>query len=110
MKIVISRNLFPNEYHAVAAARVNGEWLILDNRSLTLVRDTDMIKATPQFLIDENGVHRFVPSNYSVPSPNAEPVDVCCPTLPAGLISTAGGEPAARYIGNGTVSIRAVFA
>jgi transglutaminase-like putative cysteine protease len=71
VKIVILRNLFPNEDHAVAAARVNGEWLILDNRSLTLVRDTDMIRATPQFLLDENGVHRFVPSNYSVPSPNA---------------------------------------
>jgi hypothetical protein len=36
-----------------------------------LVRDTDMIRATPQFLLDEDGVHRFVPSKYNVPSPNA---------------------------------------
>jgi predicted transglutaminase-like cysteine proteinase len=71
VKIVILRNLFPNEDHAVATARVNGEWLILDNRRLTLVRDTDMIKATPQFLLDGNGVHRFVPSNCGVPRPNA---------------------------------------
>ena len=28
VKIVILRNQFPNEYHAVAATRVNGEWLI----------------------------------------------------------------------------------
>jgi hypothetical protein len=71
VKIVILRNQFPNEYLAVAATRVNGEWLILDNRQLTLVRDTDMIRTTPKFMLDEYGVHRFVPSSYSVPSPNA---------------------------------------
>lgn len=71
VKIVILRNQFPNEYHAVAATRVNGEWLILENRSLTLVRDTHMMRATPKFLIDEDGVHRFVPSNHTVPNPNA---------------------------------------
>jgi predicted transglutaminase-like cysteine proteinase len=63
VKILILRNLFPNEYHAVVAARANGEWLILDNRRLTLVRDTDMIRATPEFLLDESGAHRFVPSH-----------------------------------------------
>jgi predicted transglutaminase-like cysteine proteinase len=62
VKIVILRQLFPSEDHAVAAARVNGEWLILDNRHLALVRDTDMTRATPKFLLDEGGVHRFVPS------------------------------------------------
>ncbi len=62
VKIVILRKLFPSEDHAVAAARVNGEWLILDNRQLTLVRDTDMMRSTPKFLLDEGGVHRFVPS------------------------------------------------
>lgn len=71
VKIVVVRNLFPNEYHAVAAARVEGEWLILDNRWLTLVRDTDMVRAIPQFLLDEDGVHRFVPSYSSVPGPSA---------------------------------------
>jgi predicted transglutaminase-like cysteine proteinase len=60
VKIAILHNQFPNEYHAVAATRVNGEWLILDNRQLTLVRDTDVIRATPKFLLDEHGVHRFV--------------------------------------------------
>jgi predicted transglutaminase-like cysteine proteinase len=62
VKLLILRNLFPNEEHAVAAARVDGEWLILDNRWLTLVRDTDTIRTTPQFLLDESGVHRFVSS------------------------------------------------
>jgi predicted transglutaminase-like cysteine proteinase len=65
VKIVILRQLFPSEDHAVAAARVNGEWLILDNRHLTLVRDTDMTRAIPKFQLDDGGVHRFVPSSTS---------------------------------------------
>ncbi len=59
VKIVILKNRFPNEYHAVAAARVNGEWLILDNRTLTLVRDIDLRRAIPVFLLDHEGVQRF---------------------------------------------------
>jgi len=59
VKIVILKNRFPNEYHAVAATRVNGEWLILDNRTLTLVRDLDLTRATPVFLLDHEGVRRF---------------------------------------------------
>lgn len=63
VKIVILRKHFPNEDHAVAVARVNGDWLILDNRQLTLVRDIDLTRATPKFQLDERGVHRFVPSS-----------------------------------------------
>ena len=59
VKIVVLKNLFPNEYHAVAAARVNGEWLILDNRTLTLVRDTYLTRAIPEFVLDHEGVRRF---------------------------------------------------
>jgi predicted transglutaminase-like cysteine proteinase len=36
VKIVIVKNVFPNEYHAVAAVHVDDQWLILDNRTLTL--------------------------------------------------------------------------
>jgi predicted transglutaminase-like cysteine proteinase len=66
VKIVIVRNVFPKEYHAVAVARVDEEWLIMDNRSLTLVRDIDMIRATPEFVLDETGVRRFVYSNEAM--------------------------------------------
>jgi len=38
VKIVVLKNVFPNEDHAVVAVRVDGQWLILDNRTLTLVR------------------------------------------------------------------------
>jgi hypothetical protein len=41
-----------------------GAWLqaldyILDNRTLTLVRDTDLTRAIPVFVLDHEGVRRF---------------------------------------------------
>jgi len=63
VKIVILRNLLPKEDHAAVAARVDGQWLILDNRRLALVRDTEMVKSIPKFVLDEEGARRFVGSN-----------------------------------------------
>jgi len=59
VKIVILKKFFPNETHAVVATRVDGQWLILDNRTLTLVRDTDVTRAIPEFVLDHEGVKRF---------------------------------------------------
>lgn len=63
LKIVLMRNVFRSEDHAVVAARVDGEWLILDNRTLTLVRDTNLTRAHPVFVLDQVGVWRFVSKN-----------------------------------------------
>jgi predicted transglutaminase-like cysteine proteinase len=60
VKIVILHNYLPNEDHAVAAARVDGAWLILDDSKLALVRDTDMVGALPRFVLDQDGARRFV--------------------------------------------------
>jgi|GEM_PF-1732347 len=59
VKIVILKNFFPTESHAAVATRVDGQWLILDNRTLTLVRDTDVTRAIPEFVLDHEGVKRF---------------------------------------------------
>src|SRR5271169_1870385 len=59
VKIIILKNFFPNEDHAAVATRVDGQWLILDNRTLTLVRDTDITRAIPEFVLDHEGVKRF---------------------------------------------------
>jgi predicted transglutaminase-like cysteine proteinase len=60
LKIVVMKSIFPNEDHAVVAARVDDEWLILDNRTLTLVRDTNLTRTVPAFVLDQVGVWRFV--------------------------------------------------
>jgi predicted transglutaminase-like cysteine proteinase len=71
VKIVILQIPLRNEDHAAVAARVDGRWLILDNRRLALVRDTEMIGAIPRFVLDEDGTRRFVPSNRAGPGPSA---------------------------------------
>ena len=63
VKIVVWRNRLPNENHAVVAVRVDNQWLILDNRTLTLVRDMDVSRAIPEFVLDDLGVSRFVSRN-----------------------------------------------
>jgi predicted transglutaminase-like cysteine proteinase len=60
LKIVILNNAFPHEDHAVVAVRIDDQWLILDNRTLTVVRDMDLTRATPKFVLDQAGVRRFV--------------------------------------------------
>jgi len=71
VKIVVLRNRLPNEDHAVVAVRVDNQWLILDNRTLTLVRDMDVRRAIPEFVLDDEGVSRFVWSsrNWKVSGP-----------------------------------------
>jgi predicted transglutaminase-like cysteine proteinase len=59
VKIVILKKFFPNEKHAAVATRVDGRWLILANRTLTLARDTDVTRALPDFVLDHEDVKRF---------------------------------------------------
>ncbi len=40
VKLIIIRNTAANEDHAVTAVRLDGAWIILDNRWLSLVEDT----------------------------------------------------------------------
>ena len=60
VRIVILRNVLQKEDHAAVAARVDGQWLILDNVRLALVRDTDMIGSIPKCVLDKDGAQRFV--------------------------------------------------
>jgi predicted transglutaminase-like cysteine proteinase len=62
IRLVVVRNDAVREHHAVVAVRLAGDWLILDNRWLALVRDREMWRATPLFELDENGVRQFVTS------------------------------------------------
>jgi predicted transglutaminase-like cysteine proteinase len=59
IKLVVVRNLALGEDHAVVATRLNGDWIILDNRWLTLVEDSEMRRAIPLFVLDQTGVKQF---------------------------------------------------
>jgi predicted transglutaminase-like cysteine proteinase len=59
VRLVIVRELASGEDHAVVAARVDEKWIVLDNRRLTLLEDTDMPRVRPLFIFDRDGVKRF---------------------------------------------------
>jgi predicted transglutaminase-like cysteine proteinase len=66
VKLVIVRNTAVAEDHAVVAVRLDGSWIMLDNRWLTLVEDDEMPGVVPLFVLDDNGVRQFAPA--SMPS------------------------------------------
>jgi hypothetical protein len=48
------------EDHAVAAARLEGHWLTLDNRRMAMVEDIYVRNYRPTFVIDQSGVRQYV--------------------------------------------------
>jgi predicted transglutaminase-like cysteine proteinase len=59
VRLVVVRDLAFGEDHAVVATRLNGDWIILDNRWLTLVEDSEMRQTIPLFVLDQTGVKQF---------------------------------------------------
>lgn len=52
LRLVILHDRLTNEDHAVTAARLDGRWLILDNRRMALLDDTQVRNATPMLALD----------------------------------------------------------
>jgi predicted transglutaminase-like cysteine proteinase len=77
VKLIIVRDLASGEDHAVVAARLDGKWIVLDNRRLTLLEDTDMPRVLPLFALGHDGVRQFAPTAMAVsagtkaPAPSA---------------------------------------
>jgi predicted transglutaminase-like cysteine proteinase len=59
LRLVIVRDLTLGQDHAVVAARLDRDWIMLDNRWLTLVHDVDMRRVNPLFVLDRDGVRQF---------------------------------------------------
>src|SRR5580693_6714641 len=60
IRIVVMRDTIRGEDHAVAAARLDGHWLTLDNRRMAMVEDADVRNYRPLFVIDQNSVMQYV--------------------------------------------------
>ena len=59
LQLVLVRDRMARQDHAVLAARIDGHWLLLDNRFSTLMADSETTRFTPLFAIDHQGVHLF---------------------------------------------------
>jgi hypothetical protein len=53
------RDTVRGEDHAVAAARLDGRWLTLDNRRMAMVEDSDIRNYRPTYVIDQHSVMRY---------------------------------------------------
>jgi predicted transglutaminase-like cysteine proteinase len=60
VRLVVVHDTVADDGHAVAAARVDGHWLILDNRWLALAEDSDLPRLAPQFVIGRTGVRAYL--------------------------------------------------
>jgi predicted transglutaminase-like cysteine proteinase len=93
LRIVIMRDTIRGEDHAVAAARLDGHWLTLDNRRMAMVEDAYVRNYRPLFVIDQYGVKQYAdtPLLANAPAPNRElsPSVALNSAAQPGLISSA---------------------
>jgi|RhiMetdeSRZDD1v2_1073273.scaffolds.fasta_scaffold576634_1 predicted transglutaminase-like cysteine proteinase len=59
LRLVIVQDLQHSVVHAIAAVRHDGEWLLLDNRSLILVNAQEARHYRPVVVMDDDGVKEF---------------------------------------------------
>ncbi len=88
LRLMIVRDTKLREDHAVVAARLDGRWLVLDNRRLVLLEDMQLKQYAPLFEIDDDGVKRLVPaetvrrSSRMAPNPAPAASDDAAPGAP----------------------------
>jgi predicted transglutaminase-like cysteine proteinase len=59
LRIVIMHDRLSGDDHAVTAARLDGHWLMLDNRRMAMVEDIHERNYRPLFVIDDQGVRKY---------------------------------------------------
>jgi predicted transglutaminase-like cysteine proteinase len=73
LRIVIMHDTIHGGDHAVAAARLDGHWLTLDNRRMTMVEDAHIRNYRPLYVIDQYGVMQYVDAPVLAVAPDWEP-------------------------------------
>lgn len=87
LRLVIVHIQTTNEYHAITAVRFEGQWIMLDNRSMMLVRDREMPLVTPLFVLDQDGIKHVAPMANPAKGVSASSI------MPA-AIKVSASEPA----------------
>jgi len=83
LRIVVLSDVLRGEGHAVVAVRLDGHWLILDNRRMAMIEDVAVRNYRALFVIDQFGVMKYfdTPLLASLPDRDADP---------AALLNTTG--------------------
>ncbi|MFB6465130.1 transglutaminase-like cysteine peptidase [Bradyrhizobium tunisiense] len=92
MRVLLVRDRAVRQDHAVLAARLDGRWLILDNRWSSLREDNGELNFTPLFAINHDGVQLFA-KPYAKAKPNGAEMSAT-PAATATGSQWVGAEPA----------------
>lgn len=68
LRIIVVRDTRAGEEHAIAAARLDGHWLMLDNRRMAMVEDDAARSYQPLFALYQSAVMQYVdePMRFSM--------------------------------------------
>lgn len=72
LRIVFVRDTQVAEEHAVAAARLDGHWLMLDNRRMAMVEDETARTYQPLFVLYQSAVLKYVDEPALVAAPQSD--------------------------------------
>jgi predicted transglutaminase-like cysteine proteinase len=73
LRIVVMHDLLAGEDHAVVAAKLDGSWLMLDNRRMAMIDDAHVRNYRPLFVIGESAVMKYLDMPLLVSLPNQDP-------------------------------------
>jgi predicted transglutaminase-like cysteine proteinase len=73
LRLVVMADTMRGEGHAVAAVRLDGHWLMLDNQRMAMVEDFNVRHFRPLFVIDESGVVRYSDAPLLAKLPERDP-------------------------------------
>jgi predicted transglutaminase-like cysteine proteinase len=86
LRIVIMRDTIHGEDHAVAAARLDGHWLLLDNRRMALVEDVNVRNYRPLFVFDRSAIMSYSDMPLLANASEHDPRPALVPSTQPGLI------------------------
>lgn len=87
LRIVIMRDTIRGEDHAVAAARLDGHWLMLDNRRMALVEDIDVRNYQPLFVFDQSAIMTYSDMPLLAQGPGRDSTPSIAPAVRSRLIA-----------------------
>lgn len=78
LRLIIIRETATGDDHAVVAARFDGRWRVLDNRTFLMIEDNGFGKYRPLFAIDAEGAKRFEQPMFASAAPitQSRPADI----------------------------------
>jgi predicted transglutaminase-like cysteine proteinase len=89
LRIVVMADMMRGEGHAVAAVRLEGHWLMLDNQRMAMMEDLNVRHYRPLFVIEDGGLMRYSDAPLLAKLPDRDPAPSAIPAPEGGLIAAS---------------------